>query len=140
MAHERFVQNAGGTLHSVVSQFGVSGRIEHFRKLREDLTPHQKRVEQIAKEAKSGREYRYEGSVPRIVLDDWLRSQGKTWHHWATDSELKAKFLAWYRTEYKKLTAANYAERSLSINRSTAPKFGAQILSNYRKEMQSANQ
>ena len=138
MAKERLVRVEGGAVHSLVTQYGVSGRVEHFRKFREDLNPHRQRVEELAKQAKPGREYRYEGSIPRIVLDDWLRSQGKTWHHWATDKELKAKFLVWYRTEYKKLTASNYQERSLSINRATAPRFGAQVLSNYRKELQSA--
>lgn len=138
MTKEVFIRNEGGAVRSLLRQYGVSGRLEHYRKVSEDLDPHVARVEALAKASTPGKEYRYEGSVPRVVIDDWLRTQGKTWQHWATDKELKAKFLVFFRTEYSKMNASTYRERSLSINRTTAPKFGAKILSDYRKELQSA--
>jgi hypothetical protein len=94
------------------------------------------RVKSLANNPSNLKEYRYEGSIPRIVLDKWLREQGKRWSDWATDKELKAKFMVWFRTEFSKMTASSNRERSLAINRTTAPKLGATILANYRKEMQ----
>ena len=137
MGKEVFVHNDGGAIRSLVRQYGVSGKLEHYRKVSEDLTPHVDRAASLAK-LKPGKEYRYEGSVPRIVIDDWLRKNGKTWRDWAIDKEIKAKFLLYFRTEYSKMAASTYRERSLAVNRATAPKFGAKVLSEYRKELQIA--
>jgi hypothetical protein len=135
MAREIFIRNEGGATRTLLRHYGVSGKLEHVRHVREDLAPHIDRAAAMAKSEKPGKEYRYEGSIPRIVLDKWLKDQGKTWHHWAVDRDLKAKFLVWFRTEFSKMAASSYRERSLAINRTTAPKLGATILSNYRREL-----
>lgn len=116
-------------------------RLTHYRGWREDLRPHQIRAEAIARDSKDSKnETRYLGSVPRIVIHDWLNKQQKTWVDFATDRELKAKFMLWYKSEYKMLMADSFRERSLTINRSltgrtaTRPKLGAQILNQYRQE------
>lgn len=136
---ERFVRNEGGAIRSLLAQRGASGKLEHFRHYREDLGPAIRRTrEMTAYTDHSARnvEFRYEGSIPRIVLHDWLTKKGKTWRDYATDPDLKKDFLAWFRgsrdmTEFK---ADSYRERPLFINRATAPKLGKVILDNYRKE------
>jgi hypothetical protein len=134
MGREIFVRNEGGAVRSLLRQYGVSGKLEHYRHFREDLDPHVERVKQIAKNSPLGKDFRYEGSVPRIVIDDWLRKQDKNWNDWATDAELKAKFLAWFKNDYSKLAASTHRERSLAVNRATAPRLGAKILADYRSQ------
>ncbi len=136
-----FVANKAGTTRYLGRGY-EGGQLTHYRGFSEDLRPHKARVEALAKDAKESRHgMRYVGSVPRIVIDDWLRKQGKTWHDYVTDKDLKAKFMAWFRSEYKHMTASNYQERSLATNRATsggrsvtAPKLGETILKNYQRE------
>jgi hypothetical protein len=136
-----FLDNRGGTTRFLGRQY-EGGQLTHFRGFREDLRPHKQRVEEIAKGARESKHgMQYIGSVPRVVIHDWLMKQGKNWQDYATDRDLKAKFMAWFKSEYKLLTNAGHNERSLAINRSqsgrlvSAPKLGAQILGNYQKEM-----
>lgn len=112
-------------------------KLTHYRVWQTDLNPVRQRVQaaaELTKDRKS--EYGYIGSVDRTVIHDWLMRQGKTWHDFATDKDLKAKFMAFYRQEYSLLMADSYRERPLAINRTkTAPKLGATILHSYQKEM-----
>ena len=136
---EFLVANEGGTKRSLLRHYEAE-KLTHVRHLQEDINPHIKRVESISKDNGHGgkTEYQYLGSVPRIMIDDWLRKQGKNWHDYATDKELKAKFMAWFKTDCQKLLASNYQERKLAVNRTTAPKLGATILHQYQKELSSA--
>lgn len=142
MASKIFLSNKAGSVKYLGRGY-EGGKLTHFRGWREDLRPHQRRVEALAKEAKDSRHgMRYLGSIPRIVIHDWLQKQGKNWHQFVTDKDLKASFMAWFKSEYKQMTSANYNERGLATNRTrhsgrtaTAPKLGAQILGDYRKEM-----
>ena len=135
---EFLVRNEGGTKRFLGRQYEAE-KVTHYRHLKEDIDPHIKRVEDISKANShtNKSEYQYLGSVPRIMIDDWLRKQGKTWNEYATDKELKAKFMVWFKTECQKLQAKTYQERRLSVNRVTAPRLGASILSQYRKEISS---
>lgn len=133
------VASEGGLRRYLGRQF--EGReLTHYRSWSEDLRPAQRRTEQIAKGSSESRMgMQYLGSVPRIVIDDWLRRQGKTWHDYATDQDLKAKFLAWFRTDYSQFMADSFRERSLSINRSrsgrlAAPSMGSRALAEWRQE------
>jgi hypothetical protein len=135
---EFLVANEGGTRRSLLRHYEGS-ELQHIRHLREDIDPHIRRVENISKAARPGKsEYRFLGSVPRIMIDDWLRKQGKSWSDYATDKELKAKFLVWFRSDCQKLMADNYQERSLATNRTLFNRRGASILTDYRKETSSA--
>lgn len=139
---EFLVENQGGMQKSLIRHYD-GGKLSHVRHLREDLDPHMQRVERLSKlTADSKSEYQYLGSVPRIMIDHWLRGQGKNWNDYATDKDLKAKFMVWFKSDCQKLMADHYQERRLSVNRSltgrTAPKLGATVLSNYRKEVSNA--
>ena len=134
----RLLAQAGETRMGFASEH--DGReLKHYRTYRTDLDPAIKRTKQIAQSTDGSKfgEHQYIGSLDRTVIDDWLRKQGKDWHDWATDKELKAKFMAYYRTEFSKLMADTYQERKLTINRTLAarPQGGQTILDNYRKEM-----
>ncbi len=132
---EFLVANDGGLQRSLLRHYD-GGRLEHVRHLREDINPHIKRVEQLAKlQIENKSEYQYLGSVPRIMIDDWLRSQGKNWNDYVTDKDLKAKFMAWFKSDCQRLMAENYQERRLAVNRSLFSRRGASILDNHRKEM-----
>ena len=140
------LSNANGTLRYLGRGY-EGGKLTHYRGWREDLQPHLKRAQAIAdgaQETKKG--FQYLGSVPRIVIHDWLMKQGKTWEQYATDDDLKKAFLRFYQTEYKVFMSRSKNERSLGINRSiggrtgaapaapVGPSLGASILSDYRKE------
>lgn len=137
---ERFVRNEGGAMRFVLSQYSVSGKIEHFRHFREDLEPAIQRTKDLAEQTThsgKGRNFGYEGSVPRIVIHDWLKENGKTWHQYATDGDVRKAFLKWFRSsrDMTKFQAKTYQERRLTVNRATAPRLGKTILDNYRKEV-----
>ena len=140
---EFLVANEGGMQKSLLRHYEAE-KLTHVRHFREDLQPHIDRVERISKlnGHTSKSEYQYLGSIPRIMIDDWLRKEGKNWNDYATDKELKAKFMSWFKSDCQKLMAEHYQERRLSANRSltgrTAPKFGATVLDNYRKEVSNA--
>jgi len=133
------VATEGGMRRYLGRQF-EGGQLTHYRAMSEDLRPAQRRTELIAKGSKeSVNGMQYVGSIPRIVIHDWLCLQGKTWHEYATDPDLKAKFLAWFRTDYSKFMADSFRERPLSINRSrsgrlAAPSLGSRVLSEWRQE------
>jgi len=136
------VANQNGTVRYLGRHYDGE-KLVHVRGFKEDLNPHKKRVENLAKAAASKKgEYEYAGSIPRIVIHDWLMKQGKNWHEFATDKDLKARFMAWYRTEYKLLMADTHQERRLTVNRTavpvrkpTAPRLGSRILKDYQQEI-----
>lgn len=131
---EFLVANEGGLQRSIIRHYD-GGKLEHIRHLREDIDPHIKRVERLSQLSAEGKsEYQYLGSVPRIMIDTWLREQGKTWRDYVTDKDLKAKFMVWFKSDCQKLMAENYQERRLAINRSLSRKRGASILKSYQKE------
>ena len=134
-----FISNKGGSTKYLGRGY-EGGQLTHYRGWTEDLRPHKARVEAIARDAKESKHgMQYVGSVPRIVIHDWLQERQKSWHDFATDKDLKAKFMAWFKSDYKHMTSANYNERSLGTNRTrhgvrTAPKLGETILKNYHRE------
>lgn len=131
---EFLVANEGGLQRSILRHYD-GGQLSHVRHLREDINPHIDRVEQISKlQIENKSEYQYLGSIPRIMIDDWLREQGKNWNDYATDKDLKAKFMAWYKSDCQKLMASNYQERRLSINRTLFSRRGGTVLDFARKE------
>lgn len=127
------VAREGDTTRYLGRQF-ENGKLVHYRGLTADFDPTIRRTKFLAENQKPGSEHQYLGTVRREVIDDWLRTQGKTWHDFATDEDLKAAFLLYYKNEFSKMMASTYVERKLSINRTTAPRLGATILSQYRKE------
>lgn len=121
-------------VRGVARQFN-GGKLAHYQTRRVDLEPAIDRTKRIAQAATGKSEYKYLGSISRVVIDDWLRKQQKTWHEYATDRDLKAKFMVWYRSTYPKLMANAYQERKQKIIRKvTAPKLGATILKEYQAE------
>ncbi len=136
------ISNYGGTTKFLGRQY-EGGKLAHYRGWAENLTPYADRAKAIASGggySKNG--FGYLATIPRIVIHDWLMRQGKTWADYATDDDLSRKFKDWFMGRYKKMTTAAYQERSLAINRSTsggrtasAPKLGATILNDYRKEL-----
>jgi hypothetical protein len=143
MSREWFVRNEGGARRSLLAQYNSSGKLEHFRHYREDLDPAVKRTKDLAEQNASpgaSKNFGYEGSVPRIVIHDWLTKRNKTWHQYATDGDLRKEFLSWFRTsrDMTKFQAKTYRERRLTINRATAPRLGKTILDSYRKETENA--
>ena len=127
---EFLVARESGTQRSLLRQYGAGGKLEHYRHFREDINPHIERVERLSKlQIDTKSEYRYIGSVPRIMINDWLIKQKKTWHDYVTDKDLKAKFLAWFRNDYQKLMANHYQKRRLESRL-----MGKTILKDYRKE------
>jgi hypothetical protein len=140
MADRLMVASEGNLRRYLGRERDSSGRIEHFRVMREDLRPHQRRAEAIAKGSVDSREgMRYVGSVPRIVIHEWLQREQKTWNDFAIDEDLKARFMSFYRTEYSRLMADTYRERSLAVNRSRsgrlATSLGSRIVNDYRAEL-----
>ena len=131
---EFLVASEGGLRRSIIRHFD-GGKLQHVRHLSEAMDPHIERVKRLS-EINDGTksEYQYLGSIPRIMINDWLLKQGKNWHDYVTDRDLKAKFLAWFRSDCKKLMAANYQERRSAINRSLSRGRGASILKNYQQE------
>ena len=131
------LERSGNTVRYLGRQH-EGGKLTHYRGYVEDLKPHLKRVKGFtdARPSQWKSEYEYVGSVPRIVIHDWLMKQGKSWHQFATDRDLKAAFMVFFRTEYPKLMADAHQERRLTVNRTTQskPRLGAQILGAYRKE------
>ena len=91
----------------VTKYFGVerdgSGHVQHYRGHRQDVAPVLDRVKRIS-QAQPGRfsrmgEHQYLGTIPRTMIDDWLNRQGKTWHDYATDDDLKRRFLLFMTAE-----------------------------------------
>lgn len=137
MPNEFLVANEGGLQRTLLRQHD-GGVLTHYRHLREDIAPHINRVERFSKlQIENKSEYQYLGSIPRIMIDDWLRKQEKNWNDYATDKELKAKFMVWFKTDCQKLLASNYQERRLAINRSLFSRRGATVL-DYQKEASNA--
>lgn len=131
----RIVRQVGSTTEGLARQYD-GGRLVHYQTRSTDLNPLVDRTKAIANLSQPGKsEYKFLGSIDRSVIDDWLRKQQKSWHDFATDRDLKAKFMSYYRSNFSKFLASTYQERSLAINRATAPKLGAQILQNYRAEV-----
>lgn len=131
---EFLVANEGGMQRSIIRQYD-GGKLEHVRHLREAMDPHIERVKRMSELSDGSKsEYQYLGSIPRIMIHDWLLEQGKNWHDYVTDKDLKAKFMAWYRSECRLLMAENYQERRSAINRSLSRRRGATILKDYQKE------
>jgi hypothetical protein len=131
----------GGTVRYLGRQY-EDGKLTHYRGWQEDLRPYVDRTKAISEGSSfSKKGFGYMASIPRIVIHDWLMRQGKDWSDFATDKDLKAKFLKWFNEHYSKMTADAHRERPLSVNRSQSgrlvsrPKLGAQILNDYRKEM-----
>lgn len=136
---ERFVRNEGGAVRSLLAQRGVSGRLEFYRHFREDLGPAMQRTKEMtAYTDHSARNVnlKYEGSVPRVMIHKWLMEQGKSWHDYATDGDLRDKFLSWFKgnRDFNRFHADSYRERNLSINRSKGGRTGRQVLSEWRQE------
>lgn len=134
---ERFIRNEGGAIRSLLAQRGVSGRLEHYRHFREDLAPAMERTrEMTAYTDHSARnvEYKYEGSIPRIMIHDWLMRNGHDWHAYAVDPDVKKAFMKWFKgnRDLKRFHADTYRERQLSINRGRRQ--ARNILSDWRKE------
>lgn len=131
---EFLVAREGGLQRSLLRQYD-GGKLSHVRHQREDINPHIERVARLSKLTQDSKsEYQYLGSIPRIMIDDWLRRHGKNWNDYATDKELKAKFMAWYKTDCQKLLASHYQERRLSVNRALFNRRGSTILKDYQKE------
>ncbi len=88
-----------GVHGDVTKYFGLERngkRTEHFRGYHQDCRPILNRVKQRAAQAPTRHEKKkeigYIGSIPRSMLDDWLNARQKTWHDYATDSDLKKAF------------------------------------------------
>ncbi len=134
------VSNYGGTTRYLGRQY-EGGKLTHYRGFREDLRPYVDRAKAISSGGGYSRHgFGYLASIPRIVIHQWLQQNGKTWADFATDDDLSGKFKDWFMGRYKKMTASAHQERSLAINRTTsggrtAPKLGASILNDYRKEI-----
>jgi len=137
MKNEFLVAQEGGMSRSLLRQYD-GGKLNHYTHFREDLDPHMKRVRSLSEDIRPGKsEYEYIGSVPRIMIHKWLIEQGKSWHEYATDKDLKAKFMVWFKTDCQKMLASNYQERVTSVVSGlgpTAPSTGAKILKEYREE------
>jgi len=133
------ISNVGGTVKYLGRQY-EGGKLTHYRGWKEDLRPYVDRAKAIANGSSYSKNgYGYLGSMPRIVIDHWLRQQGKTWEDYGRDNELSAKFKKWFESNFKKMLAGAHQERSLAINRSIGgrtggPRLGAQILNDYREE------
>ena len=125
---EFLVANEGGLQRSLLRHYD-GGKLSHVRHLRENIDPHIKRAERLAKQTEGSKsEYQYLGSVPRVMIDDWLRKQGKNWNEYATNKDLKAALLVWFKTDCQKMMASHYQERRLSVNRSLFNRRGAKVL------------
>ena len=110
------------------------GQLTHYRGYKVNLQPIMERVKIMALRAaclgQTG-EFGYQGSVPREVIHHWLTNVvKKSWHEYATDEDLKKKFMKWFKAEFPACFADYYRERPLSINRS----LGSRVLEDYRKE------
>lgn len=131
----RVVRHIGTSTEGLARQYD-GGKLTHYRTRTTNLNPAIKRVEEIAKSAIIGKsEYQYLGSVDRSVIDDWLRKQQKSWHEFATDKELKAKFMLYYKNDFSKLMASTYQERSLAVNRAISGRDGNSVSRQYRPKI-----
>ncbi len=138
------ISNVGGTVKFLGRQY-EGGKLVHYRGWRENLQPYVDRAKAIANGSSYSKHgYGYLGSMPRIVIDAWLRERGKTWEDYGRDNELSDQFKKWFQSNFKKMLASAHQERSLAINRSiggrtgSAPRLGATILDDYRKEQSNA--
>jgi hypothetical protein len=127
------VRQEGNAIRYLGRQY-EGGKLVHYRGYRVDLAPHIERVKLMALRSSVTGETSYQASIPREVLDDWLRKREKDWNQYATDQDLKKEFYKWFKREYPALCADFYRERSLKTNRATAPRLGASILNSYRLE------
>lgn len=143
-ARDRYATEVSGNTVRYLGRQFEGGELVHYRGYRTNLEPVAKRVKAFtdARPSNWKSEYEYIGSVDRVVIHDWLMRQGKNWHEFATDRDLKAKFMVFYRTEYPKMMAKAHQERRLTVNRTkhpvrkaSSPSLGKSILDNYRKEM-----
>ncbi len=88
-----------GVFGDVTKYFGLEHdgkKVKHVRGHVQDCRPALARVKHMAQAAPSRhektREYKYIGSIPRTMIDDWLKKRQKTWHDYATDLHLKQAF------------------------------------------------
>ena len=88
-----------GVFGDVTKYFGLEHdgkKVKHLRGHRQDCGPIMERVKRAAARAptrhEKSLEYKYIGSVPRTMIDDWLKKREKTWHEYATDKDLKRAF------------------------------------------------
>jgi len=88
-----------GVYGDVRKYFGLERdgkKVKHVRGHTQDCAPALDRVKRFSEAAptrneKKG-EYKYIGSIPRTMIDDWLNKRQKTWHDYATDRHLKQAF------------------------------------------------
>ncbi len=131
---DRFLVKTEGDTHRYLGRQFEGGKLVHYRGHTADFQPTIERTKMMAEANAPSSEHQYLGTVRREVIHDWLMKQQKTWHDFATDEDLKAKFMVYYKNEFSKMMASSYQERKLSINRTVAAPKGNSILSQYRKE------
>lgn len=75
-----------------------SGRIVHYRGHTQQCAPV---VEDVKRRAQTpgGGELKYEGSIPRAMLVDWLQDRGKTMAEYARDGDLRKAFVLFLTAE-----------------------------------------
>ena len=85
---------------------------KNYRVERQDIAPTLDHVkflsEKVNTAPKSGNknEWSYLGSIPKLVLSDWLKNNHYTWDQYARNEDFaKEKFLKWVRREAPKLLA-----------------------------------
>lgn len=95
------------------SENDSSGRQQHFRGHRQRVDPI---LDLVKRRAQNGpgrfapsKEHKYIGTIPRTMLDDWLNEQGKTWHEYATDTDLRKAFLLFMTAERPRFFAKTWS-------------------------------
>jgi len=95
MADHRFLDKNGDTLKTFATEDG-----KHYRHYRQDVAPIIERVKTIgdAQSRARRKNFEYVGSIPMTMLVDWLQKQGKGLDDFYSDNDLKAKFMAWFKS------------------------------------------
>ncbi len=99
----RFVKSYGDIRKGLLAQRNSSGELEHFRHLRQDMTPVMEHVQHTAQKVneapKSGNpnDWAYIGSIPMSILLDWLQENNVTIDAFArNDDGVKDRFKQWF--------------------------------------------
>ncbi len=98
---ERLTKIVGEYCRGFASEDG-----NHYRTERQNMKPVLDHVKHLddkvnsAPKAGNKNEMQYVGSIPLLVLTDWLKDNGYLMEHWARDEDrCKQKFMSYLKTE-----------------------------------------
>ena len=110
--YNRYINGWGGAYNMLAHEDGKVYR--GVRQFIEPVIEHVDRQNELVNSSSGG--WRYAGSVPMVMIVEWLRNNGYTMEDFGKDENVKKKFLAyWQGNEFNKFHAKDYVRNRYSL-------------------------